>query len=248
MWRMSVTSKNTSDSPKPYTNDITPKQAASAMQAARMNAVELMDTAEILYNLKRFSHSLVFSTLAIEEAGKLPILQTILCGYGDKRSDLWRSFRSHRAKTGTLNIGIFARVRVEYPEISIDDAKEIANRGPTPDDLENDKQHAIYSDCLEISEEFVCHLPKNVDWRKQAFSRLSEARAIISPLKDRTPEELAVWKKHAKEGRALGKKLADILPDIYKELSDKGFVEREQSDPLLKDIETLSGDAGNIKT
>jgi AbiV family abortive infection protein len=241
-----VPSRDATDTPKPYVGDLTPVHAAAAMQSARMNAVELMDTAEILYNLKRFSHSIAFSILAIEEAGKLPILQTIACGLGDRRSE-WRSFRSHRAKTAMLNIGIFSRVRAEYSELSFDDAKKIAARGPTPEDLETTKQRAIYSDCLEISGTFVCHLPKNVDWRKEAWSRLSEARAIILGLRDRTPDELAVWLKHAHEGRAAGKRLADILPDIYKDLSDKGFVKEGWWDTLLKDVETLNGGNRNEK-
>lgn len=65
------------DTPKPYGGELDSQQAASAMQAARLNAIELLDTADILFNLKRFPHSVVFSILAIEEAGKLPILQAL---------------------------------------------------------------------------------------------------------------------------------------------------------------------------
>lgn len=224
--------------PKPYEAELTPAQAAAAMQAARMNAMELMDTADILFTLKRFPHSITFSTLAIEEAGKLPILQTILLGFGGSKSTHWKSYRQHRAKTEMLNIGIQGRVRAEFPGISLDEAKEIAARGPSPNELETDKQRAIYSDCLDVSGTFVCHLPKNVNWCQQAWKRLREARAIILGLRDRTPEELSVWLKHANAGRVAGKSLADILPDVHRELIDKGFVKEGWWDTLLKDIKT----------
>lgn len=233
-----MSNRDTTDKPKPYEAELTPAQAAAAMQAARMNAMELLDTADILFTLKRFPHSVVFSTLAIEEIGKLPILQTILLGFGGLRSTHWKSYRQHRAKTKPLNIGIQSRVRAVFPEISLDEAKEIAARGPTPNELEADKQQAIYSDCLDVSGTFVCHLPKNVNWRQQAWDRLCEARAIILGLRDRTPEELSVWLKHANAGRAAGKRLADILPDVHKELLDKGFIKEGWWDTLLNDIKT----------
>jgi len=229
---------NRADNVNLYVEQLSPEQAATAMQAARMNAVELMDTADILFTLKRFPHSVAFSTLAIEEAGKVVILQSIFLGVGGQILSLWKSYRQHRAKTRTLNIGILGRVRAEYPEIPLDEAKEIAGRGPTPNEIETAKQRAIYSDCLETSGTFMCHLPKNVDWRQQAWERLCEARAIVLRLRDRTPEELSVWLKHAKEGRAVGKSLADILPDVHRELLDKGFVKEGWWDTLLKDIKT----------
>jgi hypothetical protein len=45
------------DEPKPYSGKLTSEQAASTMQAARLNAVELLKTSEILFDLKQFAHS-----------------------------------------------------------------------------------------------------------------------------------------------------------------------------------------------
>ena len=59
----------------PYRGGLTPAQAATAMQAARLNALDLMDTAEILFDVKRFAHSMAFSILATEEAS-VPIRLT----------------------------------------------------------------------------------------------------------------------------------------------------------------------------
>jgi AbiV family abortive infection protein len=222
---------------KPYGGSLDCHQAA-VMQAARLNAVELVDTADMLFNLKRFAHSIPFSTLAVEEAGKLTILQSIFLGSGD-RAKLWKSYRMHRAKTENLNLGIMSRVRATFPDVSLEEAQAIAQRGPTPDDLEMAKQRAIYSDCLDVSGQLVCHLPRNIDWRQQAWERLCEAKAVVLALRDRSPEELAVWTRHAEAARTSGMSLADVLPTIHKELVEKGFVEERAWDTLLKDVDVM---------
>ncbi len=233
--------------PKPYVGTLNADQAATAMQAARLNAVELMDTADLLFTSKRFSHSAAFSILAIEEAGKVAILQAILLEVGGERSQLWRAYRQHRAKTETLNLGIYARVRATFPDIPLEKAQEIAARGPTPNELELSKQRAVYSDCGEESGIFTCHLPKNVDWRQEAWDRLCEARSIILGLRDRSPEELAVWIKHSNAAREAGKSFLAMIPDLHKELLEKGFVKEGWWDTFLKDIETQPAAHGKWK-
>lgn len=223
--------------PRPYSGELDSQQAAAAMQAARLNAIELLDTADILFGLKRFPHSLVFSILSIEEAGKLAILQGILLGLGGTRAELWRRYRQHRAKTEMLSVGIWARIRATFPEIEPEHAQQIAARGPTPDDLETSKQRAIYSDCLEDRGSFACHLPKNVDWREAAWERLCEARAIALAPRDRPPEELEVWISHVSGARASGKTLAAVLPELHKDLLARGFHKEGFWEPLLKDLE-----------
>lgn len=217
-----------------YSGDLNAVQAASAMQAARLNSIDLLDTADILFNQKRFAHSVFFSILSIEESGKLVLLQSILLGL-DAPKKLWRSYRLHRAKTENLNLGIMARVRVAYPDIPIEEAQQIAENGPTPDDLEFAKQLSIYSDCINDSGKFVCHLPRNTDWRQEAWERLCEAKAIVLAPRDRSPEELEIWVKHLTTIRGTGKSLADILPNIHTELVEKGFIEKGSWDSILKD-------------
>jgi AbiV family abortive infection protein len=222
--------------PKPYFSAVDTRQAAAAMQAARLNSIDLLDTADILHSLKRFPHSVFFSILAIEEAGKLAILQALLHGFEDQ-SKLWKSYRSHRAKTESLNLGIFARIRATFPAISLDEAHAIAARGPTPDDLEEEKQRAVYSDCLDIAGKgFTAHLPQNAEWREAAWNRLCEARAIVLAPRDRSPEELDVWVKHVNMAKAAGRSLADVLPDIHRELVEKGFIEEGWWDAIVKDM------------
>jgi AbiV family abortive infection protein len=215
---------------------LTADQAAAAMQAARLNALDLMDSAELLYTHKRFSHAASLAILAIEEGGKVPLLQSIFLGFGGDRTRLWKSYRLHRAKTASLNPAIQARVRATFPETPLAAAKEIAQAGPTPSELESNKQRAVYSDCLQVDDAFVCHLPRNIDWRQMAWERLCEAQAIVHGLRDYPPEELEVWLRHAEAARAVGGDLRSMLQALHKELLEKGFVKEGWWNTMLRDI------------
>jgi AbiV family abortive infection protein len=221
--------------PRPYQGDLNPLQAASAMQAARLTAVDLVDTAEILYNLKRFAHSAALSTLAIEETGKLPLLLMVFLGFGSK-PDLWKSYRLHKAKTAGLNLGIESRVRVTFPDIPAADAREIGSLSPTPGDLEAAKQRAMYSDCLLVGNEFACHLPRNLDWRADAWARLCEAQALVSALRDYRPEELEIWLRHARAVREQGLGYKDMLEPLHADLRERGFLKEGQWAVLLESL------------
>ena len=223
----------------PYFGKLAATDAASAMQAARMNALDLMDTAAILHDLKRFAHSVVFSTLAIEEAGKLPVILCIFLGF-EERSKLWQAYRHHRAKTLGLNLGIEGRVRVNFPEIPDVVVREIGNAGPSPDDLDFAKQMAVYSDCLEEDDEMVCHLPRNSDWRNNAWERLCEAQAIIHALRDYPPEELEIWLKHAKQVQSRGEGYQSMLKPLHDELLEKGMLKQGQWKFLLAYLDELA--------
>lgn len=213
-------------------------QAATAMRAARLTARDLFETAEILYALKRFPHAAALATLAIEEAAKLPIIQAIFLGFSGERSRLWKSYRQHRAKTLFLNPAIEARIRTVFPAIPHDEAKDIAQRGPSPQFLEEDKQRALYSDCLLVANEFVCHLPRNADWRERAWERLCEAQALVLGLRDFPPDELGIWQKHAQEVQARGGELRSMLITLHRELVEKGYLKEGSWASLLADLET----------
>lgn len=211
------------------------------MQAARLNALDLLDTAEVLFNLRRLAHSVAFSILAIEEAGKLPLLLMTFLGFGEQ-SEQWKAYRQHRAKTRGMEVGIETRVRVTFPEVPSDTAREIGQRGPTPDQLEIAKQRAIYSDCLESTSGMVCHLPRNGDWREDVWARLNEARALVHALRDYPPEELELWLRHAREAQAKGGSYMSILRPLQVELVEKGFIKQDQWNLLLKYLDEAEGE------
>ncbi len=227
--------------PKSYVGALTAVDAANAIRAARLNAVDLLETAELLFTLKRYCHAMVFATLAIEEAAKTSILIMLFLGLSTDRAKLWKAYRNHRAKTNWLNPAIESRVRATFPQIPREAAKEIGALGPTPDELEASKQRALYSDALDIAGTFVSHLPKLVEWRKLAWDRLCEAQAIALALRDYPPDELKVWLKHVDQARTEGKDFHSILPELHKELIEKGFVKEGWWNILLKDAEEEFG-------
>lgn len=218
----------------PYRETLNSLQTATAIQAARLNALDLLDTAEILCDLKRYSHSEALSILAIEEASKVALLQMVFLGFG-KQSDLWRYYRTHKAKTELLNPGIEARIRAEFPEFPSEFAKATGDLGPTSEELELAKQRAIYSDCLKIDNDLVVHLPRNTDRRQPASDRLFEARALVHTLRDYSPEELEIWLKHAKKVQRNKGGFADMLEPLHKELLAKGFVKEGAWNTILAD-------------
>jgi AbiV family abortive infection protein len=190
----------------------------------------------MLYTLKRFPHAMAFSILAIEEAAKLAIIFQMFLGFGDKLALQWKSYRAHRAKTAWLNPAIESRVRTTFPGLSADPARDIGKRGPTPDELELDKQLAFYSDCFETDGKFVCHLPRVRDWRRSAWDRLCEAEAVVLPLRDYSPDELGIWLKHFERARDEGRRPHTALPELQKELLGKGFIQEGWWDTLLQDV------------
>ncbi|WP_447964328.1 AbiV family abortive infection protein [Nitrospira sp. Ecomares 2.1] len=229
--------------PTRYNGPLDAAQAAAAMQAARLNSIDLLESAEILFELKRFGHSIPLSILAIEEAGKLPLLQAILLAQPPDLAKLWRKYRNHRPKTEPLNLAIQSRIRVEFPNLGKAIQQQVANQGPTPDQLESQKQRAVYSDCHESGAQVICHLPRNVDWRQIAWERLCEARAIVFAPRDRSPEELEIWQRVTAEASISGRTLSDVLPEIHQELLSKGFIREGWWDTLLADLEEGQSDA-----
>ncbi len=223
--------------PSPYVGSLTSVDAANAIRAARLNALDLLDTAEVLFTLKRYCHAMVFATLAIEEAAKTSIVIMVFLGLGTDRLKLWKAYRNHRAKTTWLNPAIESRVRATFPAIPREEAKKIGASGPTPDELETSKQRALYSDALEVSGKFVSHLPSVLEWRRLAWDRLCEAQAMARALRDYPPEELDVWRKHVERARGETKDIRSILAELHKELMEKGFVKEGWWDTLLKDAE-----------
>ena len=221
---------------RPIDSPLSPVEAANALRAARMNALDLLDTAEILYRLKRFAHSMVFSTLSIEEAGKYSIVCIIVLGNPADRAKLWKSYRSHQAKTSYLGSAIEGRIRATVPEIPRDDAKKIGEGGPTPKQLELNKQLAVYSDCRVVSGKIETHLPQLVEWRNLAWERLCEAQALAHAMRDRTPEEFRVWLKHM-QSQQPGTTKVELLRSVQKELLEKGLIKAGWWDTLLKDAE-----------
>jgi AbiV family abortive infection protein len=231
--KTTMTNKSGPDSTKPCEGCLTPVDAANAIRSARLNARELLDSAELMFTLKRFPHCTALSILAIEEAAKVGVLLMIFLEIGGDRARLWKSYRNHRAKTSWLNPAIESRVPASFPPISREAAKQIGTAGPTPDQLETSKQRALYSDCLEVSGDLVAHCPNLAEWRKDAWERMCEAQAVLSALRDYPPDELRIWREHIAQAVSGGKELSSALSGLDKDLLESNRQRKHTVDKLL---------------
>jgi len=77
-----MSNKQAQQEPKPFNGPLTPVSAANAIRSARLNARDLVETAELLFTLKRFPHAMAMSILAIEEAAKVGQLLMIFLEIG----------------------------------------------------------------------------------------------------------------------------------------------------------------------
>ena len=65
--------------------------------------------------------------------------------------------------------------------------------------------------------------------------------AVLSGLRDYPPAELEIWLKHVSQARKDGKtEMSSILPNLHKELLERGFIKKGWWDTLLKDAEEMT--------
>lgn len=221
----------------PYSGKLDATSAATGMQAARLNAIDLLRSSKLLFQARQYRHSVAFSVLAIEEAAKVPIIQSIFLKVGDA-SEKWKGLRQHIYKGKFLNPAIVSLAKATFPELDEETMAKVS-QGPTPEDLDATKQLSLYSECFEAPGGPAWHLPKNLNSSDQARRWLAEAESMVSGLRDYPPEELEIWYKHAcqydrlenmEQLRAMTKRLRD-------ELFAKGFIKAGWWDPIMKEIE-----------
>ncbi len=233
-----MTKNNKPQPPPSYRGKLNAEQASAAFQASRLTALDLLQTADLLFNSGRFAHSCAFSILAIEEAGKYPIIQCIFLGLGGVREKLWIEYKQHQSKTRHVPTAITSRIRAILPQVPLHEARFLGEVGPTPPDMDVLKQRALYSDCLEMLGGFFLHSPGEIDWRHHANFFLSDARAIVTALRDYPAAELEVWLKHAKQAQAKGQRTHTMLEGLQLELLEKGFIKEGWWDTMLADLRT----------
>lgn len=225
---------------KPYRGKLDPLSAASAMQAARFNAIDLVETSQLLYDTKKYAHSMAFSILSIEESAKPMIIFFIFLEFNDLKV-LWNGYRQHKYKSNFLNPSIMWRAHALFPDLDTE-TLELISQGPPPWYLDGMKQRALYTDCLEIPNGVWCYLPRNANNKldEEARKRLDEANSLAYSLRDYPPEELVVWYKHL---RQLTKKKKEEwkgpIKALRDELLEKGFIKNGQWDPIIKVFDNL---------
>jgi AbiV family abortive infection protein len=131
---------------KQYKGQLSPAQIASGINVAHQNARRLYNDAKLLFDNSRYPSSLALAILSIEESGKVSILRSLsLAQNGNDRKDSWKKYRNHKAKnTHWIAIDLFlegVRSLGGLSKITDKDSKH-------PEQLDQLKQLALYSDCL----------------------------------------------------------------------------------------------------
>ena len=206
----------------PFRGKLFPEQASQAIAAAISCANEHFKTAELLYEHGRFAHCVSSSVLAIEEAGKLPLIMHILLF--TEPSEKWREYSNHLAKTRHLNFGIEQQTKINFPVAPPGLAEHIGNLGPASETLEKTKQRASYSDCITVKGKCHVHDPSNVEWKEIAKYVLDDARVFVRSLRPKTAAELSIWLSHAKACQKEGRAFDSELPSLERSLREAGFI------------------------
>lgn len=180
---------------KQYKGKLTPKQAAEGIEASIENSNSLLTDAKLLFENKRYERSVALAVLAIEEAGKISIIRSILLE--DEPGDLKKSWQEYRRHTDKNLSWIL-------PELASKGARQLEDMGPIFDTnsdhgqtLENLKQLSFYTDSFTNSK---WSSPKDVIDEKLAGAILTIADVLSK--KDNslmtTEKELELWVKHMK--------------------------------------------------
>ena len=160
------------------------KQAAEGINAAAANASRLLHDAKILLALGRYPSAAFLAAIAIEEHGKMAILDRLAAANKSELQKLWKEYRSHTAKNTRW---ILPRVADSGPK-TLQELLAVFNPNSWHQALfEEIKQLYLYTDFLE---EGQWSRPEEITSKEQAEQIISDASRLISE-KTTTEEELA---------------------------------------------------------
>jgi len=221
-----------------YSGWLTPAQAAAGMQAAMQNARSLMDDAELLIRTEKWARGAALSILAIEEAGKVPVLREILLARNEEDlKEGWRAYRSHTKKNVLHMWAVMAAGGAKH----LDDFSQIysgASDGPKLLDVV--KQIGLYSDACGKCRWAIPDEAVNKDFSRAIFG-IASILARKGPFPFETKAELEIWVKHLKPvWKGPMNEMKKALLACYAEAKTKGILqgtttEAEMADFLFRD-------------
>ncbi len=193
---------------EPYNGNLTDCQIAEGINICKKNGRELLADAKLLFENQRFSSSIAFSILAIEEFGKEPLLREFAgVREGDSTSKIWKKLRNHQIKNSHWKIGSFLQQGL----------------GRTGEELYLLTQNPITSECAQLDELkqncLYTSFSPTLGWQRPAASEIQAKQLIeiaeycIGLLPEVTEEQI-------KEQRALLGK-PDLNKDDIKRFTDK---------------------------
>lgn len=173
-----------------YRGRLLPAEIAAGINAAWANAHRLAVDARYLLSLKRYPSAAALAILAIEEAGKVPILRALPFARGDDGvKEVWRDYRDHRAKNGVwLVFDLLQKTGGRF-----DDVASAANKnGEHTALLDAIKKLSIYTECLGQRE---WSTPTEVATPELAAELVRVAETLARP-KAVTAREIELWIEH----------------------------------------------------
>lgn len=215
-----------------YRGRLLPAEIATGVNAAWANAHRLAVDARYLLSLKRYPSAAALAVLAIEEAGKVPILRTLPFAHSDDAvKEVWRDYRDHRAKNGVwLVFDLLKKTGGRFDDV----ASAADKNGEHTALLDAIKKLSIYTECLGQRE---WSRPVDVATPELATELVRVAEALARP-KTVTEREIELWIEHiapvwntAKMATALVEWAAAMRqeglpapapPDLHKFLSGEG--------------------------
>jgi AbiV family abortive infection protein len=173
-----------------YKGRLTPAQIAEGMNAASENANRLVADAFVLLGAGCVPSALALATLAIEEAGKVPILRRLAVAMSNAEcAGAWKEYRSHTSKnvmwTFPSLFAAGARTLEDFRQLFSSDAEH-------PYILDQLKQIALYTDCLGEAHWSIPH--EVID---ESLARgVTNIAKILAGSPTHTEEEVALWIEH----------------------------------------------------
>jgi AbiV family abortive infection protein len=173
-----------------YKGRLTAKEVTQGINCATKNAARLAQDAEMLLEKSRYPSALALSILAIEEAGKVPVLRALALSRTDEEAkDEWKEYRSHTSKNRLWPI-------LEYflkGARKLDDFKSMMDGSSGhPAILDQLKQIAFYTDCLGKRHWSV---PSEVIEKDLASTIVRTARILVRDVETNL-REIELWVHH----------------------------------------------------
>jgi AbiV family abortive infection protein len=199
----------------PYRGRLSPKKVAEGMNASARNASRLAEDAGILLEAKRYPSATSLAILAIEEAGKLPILRALAVAKTDEAlKDGWKSYRSHQTKNVMWLFPLFVLSGVRNLEgfrALFDPNSEHRER------LDELKQAGFYTDCLGKG---VWALPDDLIDEMIAKFIVKTARSLTKEHVF-SEREIELWIEHV--GPSLERASAQNLKRFWDAMVEEGL-------------------------
>lgn len=206
-----------------YKGRLNAGQAADGISAAWASARNLLSAAEKLLASGDHARATALAVLAIEEAGKAPIIRELLLAEdGRELKTAWLRYRQHSSKNVLWILPQLVKMGSEI----IDDFRAIWDpESDHPAFIEGVKQMALYSDAYDDCE---WSIPSNVIEPPLTEELLKVARLLISrgPSAMSTEPELEIWVKHMRPVWSEGtlEELKRAFADCYQEAHQAGVL------------------------